>query len=1285
MCIVCRISDVHLPRQTLLILGITASTVYPYSDKGIIFLFFFLFCECVFAFSWLMASLFSRATVASTVSALIFLGIFFGILGMNDQTTAGAKAIACLSAPICFGLGSQTIATYESAQQGVTASNFSTPTDKFAMSTCIAMLIVDFVLYTVLALYLERVVPSQWGVAQPLWFCLMPKYWCPKVDNEAGSEARVFDDRYERTDAERKVAIAVRNLSKRFSGQTEDEAAVKRVNLDLYEGQVFALLGHNGAGKTTLINMLNGMLQPTSGDALIFGRNIVGDMGNIRQNLGVCPQHNTLYDILTVREHLVMYARIKGVPETRLRETVQQSVERVGLTEKIDAFSMTLSGGMKRKLSVAIALVGNSRTLFLDEPTSGMDPYSRRSTWNIIKQAREGRVVILTTHFMDEADHLGDRIAILQRGIIQCCGSSLFLKANYGVGYTLTISKTDVGADTKAILSCINRHVPQSQVLSSVAREITCQLPDAQRPRFANLFDEMDEKRNDWGIDSYGVSVTTLEEVFLRVGQETADKRATVELKDALSRRMSRGRSLSGSGQEHDDDKKTPPDQVESMQISISGDEAKLATENELKQPLLTVAEAKLANGGGVLHKYKNMASDDDEDTTVAFSTHLKALLLKRVHSSKRDRKVWLWQVVYPSLILIMGVGLLKLASTLVYNNTDLSTSQYNTPLYIPTNPLANDQLQSVFGQDQRVGVAAVRPLGNAILESGCVFSNTAVDSSYNMSRYLLCTWKAYEQTKYGAYLTGTAGASASQKHTIFVNTTGVYSGPIFLNLYNEARARNLTSNNGFQLRASISPWPQTKEQAVLSSSLTSLVAAIAFAFIPAAIIGPIVAERECKSKHLQLISGVGVTAYWVAHTVWDFLNFLPPVLISLAIFKAYAIDALTGDAAGVLLLCALLYAMAIISFTYCVSFLFKKASTAQNIMLMVYIFSGAILLIASIVMDIIPSTKGINRKMKYFYRIVPSYAFGECLINLMTRDSIIIWTRKRNALDFDITGINLVYMASEAVVYFIILATIEKIIASPDLYWKVCSAPTPEGGLADGDMTDLDQDVANEKLRIQKLTTSDTSDSKTIRTNVQYGSSADAKDVILLQGLRKTYRGRGGRPPKEAVRGLWFGIREGECFGFLGINGAGKSTTLKMLTADELPTSGTATLSGFDILESQPEIRRQVGYCPQFDALLPNMTARETLKMYARFKGYPESDLNKYVSLLAKQLGLDVNGWLDKPCSGYSGGNKRKLSVGIALVGNPRIVLLDEPSTGMDPASRRFMWDLITRTMAHR
>ena len=264
---------------------------------------------------------------------------------------------------------------------------------------------------------------------------------------------------------------------------------------------------------------MTGLLRPTNGQAVLDGVDIFEDQNYLRENLGVCPQHNVLFDYLTVREHLELYAAFKGVDQVQIKKRVEKMLYEVELVENQHQLAKTLSGGQRRKLSVAIALIGDAKVIMLDEPTSGMDTTTRRRFWEMVKQFKEDRIIILTTHYMDEADILGDRICIMAEGSVQCCGSSLFLKNRFGVGYNLVLAKQQgAGAKCKAVEPYIKRKLPEATKLQEVSTEITYQLPITVSPKFRDFFTALDADLGDLGLSSYGVGITTLEEVFLRIG-----------------------------------------------------------------------------------------------------------------------------------------------------------------------------------------------------------------------------------------------------------------------------------------------------------------------------------------------------------------------------------------------------------------------------------------------------------------------------------------------------------------------------------------------------------------------------------------------------------------------------------------------------------------------------------------------------------------------------------------------------------------------------------------------
>ena len=246
----------------------------------------------------------------------------------------------------------------------------------------------------------------------------------------------------------------------------------------------------------------------------------------------------------------------------------------------------------------------------------------------------------------------------------------------------------------------------------------------------------------------------------------------------------------------------------------------------------------------------------------------------------------------------------------------------------------------------------------------------------------------------------------------------------------------------------------------------------------------------------------------------------------------------------------------------------------------------------------------------------------------------------------------------------------------------------------------ELDSDVRDEQHKLKEqigLRDSSPSNSAAALMNGQsptYSIGAELKqddveylhgpvDPIEIHGLRKVYRGSYKRPPTVAVQDLWYSVKRGEVFGFLGMNGAGKTTTLSIISGVFPPSSGQAFINGFPITD-QIAVRQSLGFCPQFSALFPRLTVWEHLQFFARIKGIHDEEVrDKLSNQLIKDLSLER--YKNRVAGALSGGNQRKLSVGIALIGNPPIVLLDEPTSGMDPVSKRALWDFISSTMSGR
>jgi ATP-binding cassette subfamily A (ABC1) protein 3 len=220
------------------------------------------------------------------------------------------------------------------------------------------------------------------------------------------------------------------------------KVAVDNLSVAIEKGEVFGLLGVNGAGKTTTFKMLAGEITSTSGDSYFTGMKISENLSKVRQNLGYCPQFDALIENLTVREQLELFYDLKSLPSEYKDAVITQKIKEMNLEEYEDKLSGTLSGGNKRKLSVAMAMVGNPNIIFLDEPSTGMDPKARRFMWKIISRIaseKKQSTIILTTHSMEEAEALSTKLGIMVNGNFKCIGTPQHIKSKYGEGYEIEI------------------------------------------------------------------------------------------------------------------------------------------------------------------------------------------------------------------------------------------------------------------------------------------------------------------------------------------------------------------------------------------------------------------------------------------------------------------------------------------------------------------------------------------------------------------------------------------------------------------------------------------------------------------------------------------------------------------------------------------------------------------------------------------------------------------------------------------------------------------------------
>lgn len=387
---------------------------------------------------------------------------------------------------------------------------------------------------------------------------------------EEAKKSETPSDSIENVDNSLKVGIEIEKLNKVFS--RGNNHALKGLSLKFYQNEITAFLGHNGAGKSTTMHILTGLYMPTTGTAKINGLSITKTMTEIRKSLGFVPQHNILFDLMTVREHIWFYSRLKGLDNLSALDEMKQMLHDTGLEPKRNELSKNLSGGMQRKLSVAIAFVGGSKTVILDEPSAGVDPSGRRDIWDmLLKYRKTDRTIIISTHHMDEADVLGDRIAIISNGKLIAHGTAYFLKQKFGRGYYLTIAKkepidqlidsesddsnsrrgsvsSDSGARSLSSLSdetsehnsevesehClttkqdiqlyqfVKKRFRNAILIENIGSEMTFSVSNQLEftKNYEKYFNQIESNMPNLGIGSMGISDTTLEEIFIKLANE---------------------------------------------------------------------------------------------------------------------------------------------------------------------------------------------------------------------------------------------------------------------------------------------------------------------------------------------------------------------------------------------------------------------------------------------------------------------------------------------------------------------------------------------------------------------------------------------------------------------------------------------------------------------------------------------------------------------------------------------------------------------------------------------
>uniref|UniRef100_A0AC34Q2Q7 ABC transporter domain-containing protein n=1 Tax=Panagrolaimus sp. JU765 TaxID=591449 RepID=A0AC34Q2Q7_9BILA len=1272
---------------TIIILSILMYFVTEKSDPTIAFVLYALFAFDAVYFAFLVSTFLQSGTAGTLMAVLgwmllYFWYSYFGNINTQVPQTLGVKLVNCINPDVALGLGINLIAQHETQSSGMHWGDIATPPspdESLTMLHLFIMMIFDAFLFMILTWYVEAVNPGGEGVPQKPYFFILPSYWFPN----SGQKQKFIENYHDEILPTSKVeaeppltpAIVISNLCKTYGtsfmkklfdckfGKTGEKKAVDRLCLKMYGGQLTALLGHNGAGKSTTFSMLTGVISPSSGTAYINDYDIRNSLSQIRKSLGLCPQYNILFDTLTVMEHLEFFSLLKGRGWDK--NEAMDILTRLKIDFKKDARAGTLSGGQKRKLSLAIALIGGSEVVMLDEPTSGMDPGARHETWTLLQAEKSNRTMLLTTHYMEEADLLGDRIAIMAHGQLQCVGSSMFLKNLYGAGYHLTVVyRRDLTAQQlqKAYtdtLFVLQKHSSQAEMHQSVGLEATFLLPNSDRPRFPRMFKDLEESQYDIGIESFGVSITTMEEVFLKVNEIANEQKRILEGEEEAMDYGNHNREY---------------DKLESAKVS-------------------------------------------DRVTGAAYyMQHAKAMFIKRAIYFFRRWTLFIPQLIIPVLYMAL----------LVWASTTIPGPKEQDPLVLDLSMFAKSSSANIFIDKnsttlnnwsfEQLVAKAVKDLNPTVSTtfkytdqtdtmSNAMINGTKNDGTRHFGLHNPVGFQQFDMIQWIKWF----GYGLTDVHPLFYdmsltprifnayfNNFGLHSPPIAMAIADTAILREQTNRTDIKINVINHPLPPTNADTLKNKDISNGSAFIlgyaiivSMSMVVSGYATYLIRERQKKSKHMQMMAGMRPWLYWLTTVIWDGVCFLLPTFLFLVIFKLFNIKQYTGRAASAIDLAVimLLFGWTAIPFVYSFSFAFSTSPKGYTMITMYNIITG---MIGSIAVPIIKQTA--NDDAAYFWEVLlslffPTYnlsnAFGKIYNNEYARsacqtldctneyiktaaasccsssadekiytDSILSTYNKRGL------GFAVIFLAIQGFLFWFTTIAIEK------SWWSRFKAKCSSGSKQGVQNMAFDWNTEDGANSIE--------DNDVIREKEQMSRASSNEAAVVVKNLKKWYGNF------NAVKGINFHVDKGECFGLLGVNGAGKTSTFQMLTGENTVSEGNAYITGYSVITDWRQAGYHIGYCPQYDAIIKEMSGEETLYMFARLRGIREKEIPRIVNSIVDAIGIRI--YAKRQIKTYSGGNKRRLSLGIALVGMPDVLLLDEPTTGVDPKARRVIWDILAK-----
>ncbi|CAF1266993.1 unnamed protein product [Rotaria sp. Silwood1] len=1187
--------------------------VFEYVSSLILFLLFMILNIQLISYSILMGQLFNSFTRLFFITIIQWIIIF---ILLYENLSYIYQIILCINPFFSLIYILRYLFQYERTMIYVNLNKKLYRWTPF-LSIILLFIILSIHFYWFLIWYFEKIFPGEYGIGLSWNFPFSIEYWKSILLNKNISDQTLKYLSYKYSDNENIIIVQVESIRKDFP-QT-NRTVINNISFNLYQNQITTLIGHNGAGKTTIMNMLCGIIEQTDGTIKICNYDTRYNMDSIRKIISYCPQYDILFDLLTVEEQIEFYAIARGYSYNK-KNICSNLLESVNLTNDRNMFCKHLSAGMKRRLSIALAFIGETIFVLLDEPSSGLDPINRRHLWNWINSMKENRTILLSTHIMEEADALSDRIIILSNGNLCANDKSSELKKKYGSGYKLILN-TDNDQYHIYLFDLINKYLNNSTIEIESNNQLIIQTNQQSSNLFIQLLYQLENLKENKIILNYGLSNTTLDEVFLRI---TNDQYKNSEL-------------------------------IEENEDFIENNCFKIFNKILIEQGYdyyLSQYEGLFIKSIRIIYR---------KSIFILFILIIP-FLFKLILNKKREYKTIIIDIDNWSHLkqhnLFIGINSNNKYNQDLFNYISSRIIKYSplTNIYKLTNITNIQQLDYFYWMRRKsdsfsysneyIGLLFEKNEIISILTSHLIIGY----EPFNLISDYICQGKCFIKT-YFKFIEYNINEYDKKSFLVFIENLSLFS------CY----------------------------YGILPGQLTEIYL-LTYYFIFFYITILIINEDKQLNKLMKTF-GLHPIIYWTSRF---FLDFFLTIIYSFYLLFIYSLNDHFNQFNQNKFQQIIYYNnIKIKFFFYSITFIIS-ASTLPFIYLITKIMKNdliaglfiLLLLILIEVFDIIRIL--IMIMMKYSVKlniiywliniIFPSLN-GKRLISilllkssknlckLIENDKYILskmgFNQEINNNDF--IKYLFIFLIQIILLFFILLLIdtnilndkINKLIYKQNNYLNQQDEEEEEEEIDDDNDNDNDDDDDDDVLqeRIKLISNNNFS-----------------LYPIVLYDIVKKY------PYQQylSINHLYCSIQQGECFGLLGFNGAGKTSLFKIIVGEEMATNGSIYIYGEKSTNKYCRLNRDIGYCPQYDCIQDKLTVEDYFYLFGRLRGISNYYLKQTIDIISNLFLLDS--FNKQYVKELSGGTRRRMHAALAFLGPPNIILLDEPTTGVDPYSRRQM-----------